>query len=176
MAGLATVQTNIVSEFAVEELELGGLGRFIGATDDDTINSTAAREFAHIFGKPNSYQLAHADVVDSTPSQAPSERLLGRSVFAPALTLAELQRRIVEGHVVKRTRLTEDFPLDAFEQTHPEAVIMFVMRQGRLTVVTEKTDVPRTDVTLVAMVPGTVPARTVGSSRRTEPEDVPEEG
>jgi len=154
MAGLTTVQTNIVSDFAVEQLELGGLGSFIGATEDDNVNATAAREFAHILGKNNSYQLTHSDVsTASNPAQAPSERLLGRPVFAPALTHAELEERAASGHVIKRTKLTEDFPLEAFQATHPDAVLMFIVRQGKLSVVTQKSNLPQIDAVVVAMVP-----------------------
>ncbi|HHU09290.1 MAG TPA: sodium:proton antiporter [Intrasporangiaceae bacterium] len=173
MAGLTTVRTNIVSEFAVDRLELAGLGSFIGATNDDSANATAAREFAHIFGKNNSFQLTPADAAgDAKPTKAPPERLLGRRVFDPAPTLDELEQRTAGGHVVKKTKLTDDFTLEDFRARYPEAIIMFVIKAGRLSVVTASTTLPTTGVALIAMVPGKqATPRTEAAPARAESRD-----
>src|SRR5699024_6910601 len=49
-AGLATVTANILSEFAVKDLDVAGMGYFVACTPEDEVNATAAREFARIFG------------------------------------------------------------------------------------------------------------------------------
>ena len=70
MSGVRTERGNILSEYAVEELDLAGIGSFIAATGDDGTNGTAAREFAHTLGRANAYQLRRADTTPSAEKEA----------------------------------------------------------------------------------------------------------
>lgn len=153
MAGLRTVTTNIVSEFAVEDLELGGIGTFIGATEVDSTNSTAAREFAHILGRTDAWQLRRGDDPDEggTHRNAPAAHLVARYPFAPALTRAEMTARSADGMAVRRTTLTEAFTYEDFRREHPAAVVLFAHREGRLRVVSEGGDPPPAGTVLLAL-------------------------
>ncbi len=155
MKGLATVATNILSEFAVEELELGGIGHFIGATEIDSTNSTAAAEFAHIVGRTASWQLRRDDDPDQeTPvTRRPAPHLVARYPFAPAVTHARMVELGERGYAVRRTTLSAKFDVADFRAQHPEAVMMFTHRQGRLRVVTEGAPPPQPGTVLVAMMP-----------------------
>lgn len=51
--GLKAVRANILSEYAEEEIDLAGLGHLLAATPNNEVNSLAAREFQHRFGKSN---------------------------------------------------------------------------------------------------------------------------
>lgn len=61
MEGVRTERTNILSDYAINDLDLAGIGSFIAATDDDGTNTTAAREFTHTLGRANVYQVRRAD-------------------------------------------------------------------------------------------------------------------
>ena len=154
MQGLTTVPTNILSEFAIEELELGGIGHFIGATEIDSTNSTAAAEFGRILGKSSSYQLRRGDDPDAgtRETQRPAAHLVARYPFAPALTHAQMTELSARGHTVRRTTLSDRFGYDDFRHRHPEAVLMFTHRLGRLRVVTEGGVTPGPGTVLVALM------------------------
>ena len=156
MQGLTTVATNILSEFAVQELELGGIGHFIGATGVDSTNSTAAAEFAHIVGRTGSWQLRRDDDREEATSeiQRPAPHLVARYPFSPAATYDDMARLAEEGYSVRRTTLSDKFSVADFREKHPEAVLMFGYRQGRLTVVTKDTEELGAGTVLVAMMPG----------------------
>ncbi|MCB0881693.1 MAG: sodium:proton antiporter [Thermoleophilia bacterium] len=152
MKGLSAVKTNIVSEFAVEDLELAGIGTFIAATDVDSTNSIAAREFVHILGRSNAWQLRRDDDPEGGANHrtAPAPHLVGRYPFSPALTYARMTEMSDRGMVVRRTTLSDAFTFADFRREHPEAVVMFTHRGGRLTVLTEDSPEPG-DGVLVAL-------------------------
>lgn len=56
--GLETYHGNILSEFALEELDLDGVGRMLSLTPNDETNSLAALRFGEIFGRSHVFQLA----------------------------------------------------------------------------------------------------------------------
>ncbi|WP_289016887.1 sodium:proton antiporter [uncultured Ornithinimicrobium sp.] len=55
LSGLRVERTHILSEYAVEDMELAGIGSLVAATFDDETNSTAAREFAHTLGSQRTF-------------------------------------------------------------------------------------------------------------------------
>ncbi|WP_109473708.1 cation:proton antiporter [Ornithinimicrobium cavernae] len=195
MEGVRTERSNILSDYALNELDLAGIGSFIAATDDDGTNTTAAREFGHTLGRANVYQLRRADVAVSSEPEgdgssaertAPGEpvtgaattgstrqvqtvpatatrkrgdrtssadRLSARAPFRPALTHEQLEERVAAGMVVRRTRLTETFTLEHYLGRNPDAVLLFTHDGTRATVLTEESDVPDSEVTLIALAP-----------------------
>lgn len=160
MSGVRTERTNVLSEYAVEELDLAGIGAFIAATDDDGTNSTATREFLHTLGRVNVYQLRRRDSPDhegahgsAAERRTSAKRLSARTPFLPALTYDELEERVAAGMTVRRTKLSETFTLDDFAARNPDAVLMFTHDGTRASVVTEKHPPPQHGVSLVALVP-----------------------
>ncbi len=158
MAGLRTERTHVLSEYAVEEMDLAGIGSFIAVTSDDDLNGTAAREYAHTLGKAHVFQLlrTNASVPDAAPARAGgrvavAERLSARAPFAPPLSYAALEERYERGMRVRSTRLTDKFTYADFTERQPDAVAMFLVRDGSAEVITQRTTIPATGVTLVAM-------------------------
>lgn len=158
MAGVPVDRANILSDYAVKDMDLSGIGRLIAGTDSDDANSTAAREFAHVLGRANAFQVKRADdVADSSRDQRKrtAGHLTARAPFQPAMTYADLEAAVEAGMKVKKTRLTEEFTLEDFRNTHgPEAVLMFLLRGKQLEVVTPGSSIPDSDVTVIALVPG----------------------
>lgn len=154
-AGLRSVTANILSEYAVQEMELPGIRSLIAGTADDEVNATAAREIAHVLGRANVYQLARSESGHGGPSRTQAaSHLSARIRFQPPHTHDELDQLVDAGHTVKRTTLTPEFGLDDFRAHHGEdAVLMFVLSDGDVTVLTPDTEVPQEGVSLVALVP-----------------------
>lgn len=155
MAGLNAENVNILSEYAVQEMDLSGLGYLVACTHDDDTNATAARQFGPIFGRANVYQLHRGDETDS-PAAArrnPAGHLSGRFPFAPALSYDELRGRLESGMTVKCTALSQEFSLTDFRARYgADTVVMFVHQDGKLDVVREDTKLPERHGSLIALV------------------------
>lgn len=136
MEGLPAWAGSILAEYAIAEMPLGGLGRFLALTPNDWINTLAAQRLAPVFGSAACYQLP--------PHGEPKTRreghrhMQGRWLFREDATYAELARRFATGAIVKTTPLTEEFDYDAFRDMHGEhALVLFIKTgAGRLEVVT----------------------------------------
>lgn len=126
MAGLPAVRANILSEFAEESLELTGLGQLIAATPNDEVNTMAAQEFGHLFGRANCWQLTPNDS-GGHHTKAVDPRQRARICFRGDTKFQTLEALALQGAKVKKTNLTEVFTLDDFFQTHgSEAHILFM--------------------------------------------------
>jgi NhaP-type Na+/H+ or K+/H+ antiporter len=167
MAGVPTLTANILSEFAVKDMDLAGMGHFIACTPEDEINATAAREFRRVFGGADTYQLRR----DSRSTGTGNDRrdtaghLSARYAFDPQLSRAELDAVMHNGMTVKRTPLSEQFTLDDFRARYGDAVILFVQRSpGRIEVARPQLKLPHDSGALIAMVPEPTPAPKVPQS------------
>jgi len=156
MSGLSTVTANILSDYAVRDMEMAGIGSLIACTREEEVNATAAREFAHLLGRANVYQLRRALSEDRSNDQRKAEasHLTARAPFRPALSYAEMADRVDRGMTVKRTKLTEEFTLAHFmERYGEETVLMFAIKEeGSVDVLHEHMRIPQTGVSVVALV------------------------
>jgi len=154
MEGLPTWFGSILSKQALDELDLGGIGRFLALMPNDEVNSLAAWHFSEIFGRGEVFQLAPSSPRGPRAETA-LEHLRGRFLFASKATYAFLQSRLAEGAVVKRTPLTEEFDIEAFRALYgPKAVPLFLIGEGdKLTVQTADNETsPKPGQTLISLV------------------------
>ncbi len=155
MAGLSTETANIISEYAVKDMDLAGIGSFLACTPEDEINATAAREFVHVFGTANTFQL-HRD--SKTTGTGNSRRdtaghLSAQFAFVPSLSRAELDDRMLSGMRLKHTRLSKEFTYDDFVAHYgDDTVVMFVQRNGTAEVAHPEMKLPYDDGALISMV------------------------
>jgi NhaP-type Na+/H+ or K+/H+ antiporter len=156
MAGLNTVTANILSEFAVQDMDLAGMGTLVAATRDDEHNATATREFARTLGRANVYQLRRNEQRGGRASSMrdAAGHLTARAAFVPALSHRELARRADEGMHVQRTDLTDDFTLtDLRTKCDGQEVLLFLHKDGHTQVVHDGLKLPEKDATLVYLAP-----------------------
>ncbi|MHC5002693.1 MAG: cation:proton antiporter, partial [Planctomycetota bacterium] len=112
MEHLPTYAGSILAEHAMDELDLGGMGKLIAATPNDWVNVLAVQRLSRVFGRGEVYQTAPARGDEKT--QAAHRHLHGRWLFAQGITFSELARRIERGDVVKATPITEAFTAESF--------------------------------------------------------------
>src|SRR3546814_2638910 len=100
-------------------MDLAGIGSLIACTDSDEVNATAAREFAHVLGRANVYQLRREETEDATKDKRrrAASHLNARTAFTPTASHEEFTRMVASGMTVKRTRLTKEFTLRSEEHT-----------------------------------------------------------
>ncbi|MGN6780080.1 MAG: cation:proton antiporter [Marmoricola sp.] len=154
MSGLPTVTANILSDYAVKDMDLAGIGTLIACTSEEEVNATAAREFAHTLGRANVWQLRRARTEDrsSDNRRAEAPHLTARPPFDPPLSYAELEDAVAAGMTVKRTPLTRAFTLTDFRERYPGAVLLFTVRDGTIEVVRQGARLPRSGVAVIALV------------------------
>ena len=125
LEGLRAVRANILSEYADEELDFSGLGHLVAATPNNEVNSLAAREFQHRFGKANVWQLTPKDASDHH-SKAVANHMRGRFCFLGGPRFADLRAMVARGGEMKVSKLTDVFTLEDFRMTHgDDAMILF---------------------------------------------------
>jgi len=127
MAGLPTYAGSILAEHALDDIDLGGIGRLFAVTGNDWVNVLTVRRFERIFGRANCYQVA-----PEADKKKRHQYLQGRVLFGEPFTNSELIRRHAAGHVPKATRLTESFDYTAYRDRYGDgAVSMFVQDEDR---------------------------------------------
>ncbi|MEO7587397.1 MAG: cation:proton antiporter [Arachnia sp.] len=154
--GVDVVLANILSEFAVKDLDLAGTRTLIAATSEDEVNFTAAREFSQVLGRANVFQLPRDDNPSGTASlrTEAAPHLTARACFEPPRTNTQLKELVADGHQVKHTKLTPKFTLDDFRCTWgSETVLLFVLDGREVNVVNDRVKVPQHGVSIIALVP-----------------------
>jgi len=108
--GLDTVTANILSEFAVKDMELTSFKTLIAATPADEVNATAAREFSKVLGQANVFQITQREKpAGATGGRSnAADHLTVSACFSPPRTNTQLKELIQRGVTVKHTQLTSD--------------------------------------------------------------------
>jgi NhaP-type Na+/H+ or K+/H+ antiporter len=113
---LDTYYGNILSEVIVDDVDLGGVGRFLAMTPNDEINSLASLHFRNVFGQDEVYQLVSAEEEDEIPPTLSGRHLFGdhityeyisqqygagKQIVAQAIdNVSDMQQRIREGSFI----------------------------------------------------------------------------
>jgi len=163
MEGLPAECANVLSEHLLEEIDFGGIGRLLAMTGNDEVNLLAVREFTHVFGRENVYQLPPWEA-GSGPRGTTAGHLRGRMLFADGLHHDKLVNLIRHDRQVKKTKLSEEFTFEHFTTKYGEsAIALFLIGENRdLRVCTaDEQPEPKPGQTLIALVerrPDEVPA------------------
>jgi NhaP-type Na+/H+ or K+/H+ antiporter len=142
MDGLPTFHAHILSEYFLDKVNLGGIGRMLALTSNDEINSFSSLQFEEAFGRAEVYQLL-AEGEEEGDRDTVAHHLHGRHLFGSGMTYNALQQRFRDGAKIKKNLLTEEFDYEAFQSMYGNnAVPLFLIdKNGYLEVFT-------TDVTL----------------------------
>jgi len=123
MAGLSVFYGSILTECAVEEINLGGIGRLLALTSNDEVNSLAALHWSEKFGRREVYQLPPEEAFHRCHQAIAPLNLRGRYLFHKDLTHPYLIKRMDQGAAVKATHLTEEFTWDDLVRQYAGRVI-----------------------------------------------------
>lgn len=164
--GLDAHYVNILTEYAFEELELDGIGRFLALTPNDEVNALATVHASEVFDRANVYQLPPESADEGGKLGEMPRHLQGRHLFDTAATCSEITRRFAQGATVKRTGLTDEFGLDEFLEHYREnALPMFAVgNNGGVTILLANSKIPvKRGQTLISLVSDT---ESVSSTRK----------
>ncbi|MEM8758392.1 MAG: sodium:proton antiporter [Planctomycetota bacterium] len=137
MEGVPAHHGNVLSDRAVDSLELAGIGRVVALTPNDQVNTLACTRFSRLFGRVGVFQLTPKSNTDETNGEP--IQLGGRSLGVEPLTYARLAALWSNGGGIVTTKLSSAYTIDAFQADHgPDAVPLFVLTEsGKLTVLAE---------------------------------------
>jgi hypothetical protein len=136
MAGLPVYYGSALTEGALDNIELEGIGRLLAVTSNDEVNSLAALHFSEIFGDDKVFQLA-PEQLTATTRHVVSRHLRGRFLFDRDATYWYLTARFDAGADVKTTNLTDEFDYQKFKDRYRKAIPLFLIGDnGKLTVFT----------------------------------------
>ncbi len=155
LAGVPTYYGSGLTEATLTDLELGGIGRLMAMTPNNSVNALSALHFKDTFGAAELYQLTPTAEDEKQERDKFSMSLHGRYLFGPEVTFGYLARRFALGAVIKKTKLTEEFDFEAFLERYGESTLpMFLITEaGNLVVFTaEKPPTPKPGQTLIALV------------------------
>lgn len=133
--GYDTCFGSIVSEKTVEQINLQGIGKFIGFTPNKGINSFAAIYFEKIFGNSNVFQ------INTTPKL---EQDISKGMRRDFLSSKELNYPDIEKYdstlIVKANKLTTEFTYENFTEKYKSNLFfpLFLLSENKLKVFSEK--------------------------------------
>lgn len=132
--GLESYYGSPLSDSSDDKLKLDEIGHLIALTSNDEANALTALKFAKDFSAERVFQLKPAQDNRLRLNLAANQR--GRLVFYNGTTFNQLQD-LFESHDLKKTNMTKTFSLKDFEQLYPEYLPLFVVKQGKVRVVSE---------------------------------------
>lgn len=154
LLGLPTTAASILSEYAREEIDLGGIGRLLAMTPNDEVNALATMEFTDLFGRAEVYQLP-SEPTEKHRQRTVSRQIRARWLFSAEATYNLLHARIGQGAAIRKTTLTAAFTYADFRARYgPAATVLFIVQPNRNLVVcsTDREIKPAAGQTLISLV------------------------
>jgi len=155
MAGIPATRANILSEYVEEELDFTGIGQLLAATNNDEVNSLAAKEFNHIFGSAEIWQVAPLD--DNQHHTTAVSSMMRSRILFPGRPNSEQLSRLTSagaGAKVKKTNISDQYNFAQFSLDNPSAIPLFLDSKDKgLRPAAENTKVVLPGTTIYALVP-----------------------
>lgn len=133
-AGLGTYHGNVLSEYAVDHMDLDGLGKLIALTPNDEVNSLAAIRFTEAFGSAEVFQLSPYSNSRKLDKDA-TESVEGRILFEDGLSFNSFSDYIASGCKIEPIELSDEFDYKDFKKKYDEnAIPLFAVSSDKFVV------------------------------------------
>lgn len=106
--GLEAFHGNVLSEFAIEDINLDGIGKMVAFTPNDEVNSLATLRFGEILGRSHVFQLP-PNKKWADDEEDVSDHLSGRILFDNEVNYSMLANIIQSEKDLHTTTLTQEF-------------------------------------------------------------------
>ncbi len=116
-SGLQTYYGNILSEYALDEIDLDGVGRVLALTPNDEVNALSSLRFAEIFGVSEAFQLAPSASSQRKDAEV-SGALNGRTLFDTGLNYSKISELIASGGTIKSNEITDEFSYKNYKESY----------------------------------------------------------
>lgn len=128
-SGLETYYGNILSEYAMDEINFDGIGKTLSLTTNDEVNSLASIQFAELFGSSQVFQLPPKSSSAKKDIES-SDSLGGRILFGKEITFKKIEDLINDGAVITSTKITEDYTYQQYKKQHSEDSVSLLLISG----------------------------------------------
>jgi len=152
--GCLAYYANVLSENALHDIPLDGIGRLLALTPNEEVNSLAALHYVDLFGRSEVYQLPPSSV-GKNGKQAMPLHLRGRYLFDDEATYGYLMARLQAGSLVKKTDITDEYDYHAFKSMYGNTALpLMVITDDRTVKVftVEKLPEPKPGEILISLV------------------------
>lgn len=137
--GVPAEIANALSESTVDDLDLGGIGRFMALTPNDEVNSLAALNFTEVFDSTSVFQLAARPESRQEQAHELPQHLRGRPLFGESTTFTTFNDRFRSGGEVATFEISSDQTFEALQTRYnDEMILLFVVRNGDLLIHSEE--------------------------------------
>ena len=129
-----TYYGEILSEAAEHRIELDRFGYIVAATENDAYNALICTDFGPEFGRNNVFQLGRTDDGGDDPHALPPT-LGGRMLFQSGASYFALERKMREGWIFTRTKLSNEYSFDDYLETRADGAELLtdIRADGSLT-------------------------------------------
>lgn len=130
--GIGSYYGNILAEYAIDEINLDGIGKLLALTPNDEVNSLAVLRFAEIFGRSEVFQLAPGSQVKRTDREVVPDSLSGRILFDEQLNYETITQLLSEGAFLDVHEFDENLSQKDFEQQYGDKLIpLFLIKASK---------------------------------------------
>jgi len=127
--GLPVYYGEILSEAAAHTVDLHHYGALLAFSDNDDYNSLLCTDFAPEFGRNNVFQIGrHEGSVTETDLPV----TIGGRTLARGHAFEYFARNLADGWTFGVTSLTEEYTLETYRETRPEAEILAVLSASNI--------------------------------------------
>jgi len=127
--GLNTYYGNLLAEYAIDEINLDGIGKLLAITPNDEVNSLAVIRFAEIFGTSEVFQLPAIAKAQPKEQEVP-DKLSGRILFDRNLNFEKFCEAIEHGATFTTVELEEGLTQTAFDQKFNNHMPLFILTKS----------------------------------------------
>ena len=128
--GLNTYYGNVLSEYAIDEINLDGIGKLLALTPNDEVNSLAVIRYKDIFGSSEVFQLAASSQAKRADQEVP-DNLGGRILFNEKFDFNTLAAEISDGSKLQSTEIEESPTQEEFDQQMDQYAPLFLIKSNR---------------------------------------------
>jgi NhaP-type Na+/H+ or K+/H+ antiporter len=140
---LETYHGNILSEFAMDEINFDGIGKLFALTQNDEVNALASIRFAEIFGSSNVFQLPQSALSIHKESET-TEALGGRILFSNEWNHSAIEDFMSNHNQLALYRITDGFNLKNFTKKLGKNGLIVAVLNGQDNLLANSLDNPPT--------------------------------
>jgi len=140
---LETYHGNILSEFAMDEINFDGIGKLFALTQNDEVNALASIRFAEIFGSSNVFQLPQSALSIHKESET-TEALGGRILFSNEWNHSAIEDFMSNPNQLALYRITDGFNLKNFTKKLGKNGLIVAVLNGQDNLLANSLDNPPT--------------------------------
>ena len=140
---LETYYGNILSEYAMDEINFDGIGKLFALTPNDEVNALASIRFSEIFGSSNVFQLPQSALSIHKESET-TEALGGRILFSNEWNHSAIEDLMANPNQLALYRITDGFNLKNFSQKLGKNGIIVAVLNGDDNLLANSLDNPPT--------------------------------